>query len=130
MLLSVGSCFLIVIGIAATGLARSSSLMVVGGITSALGSSFLVTFRSAMTSLFPHTPIAPLYVAASIVQSVGTLVSGPDLARIFSWGLAKGGIWIGASFLLASGLHILGILLMLRVQMARIDSHPQSLRSL
>lgn len=48
------------------------------------------------------------YAAGSVAQSVGTLISGPVLATTFSWG-SQGGIWTGAPFLLASGLHILAL---------------------
>lgn len=106
LLLSMGSCILIIVGVAMIGLAQSSALMVAGVIISALGSSFLVSFRCAIIALFPETPVAPLYAAAATAQSIGTLISGPILAATFSWGLSRGGIWTGAPYLLASGLHI------------------------
>ncbi len=106
LLLSMGSCILIIVGLTTIGLAQSSGLMVAGVVFSALGSSFSVSFRCAIVALFPETPVVPLYAAGAIAQSVGTLISGPILAATFTWGLSRGEIWTGAPFLLASGLHI------------------------
>jgi hypothetical protein len=100
---------LIIIGITAVGLAQNSTLMVAGVVISALGSSLLVSFRSAMISLFPQTPVAPLNAAAGIAQSLGILISGPVLVAVYTWGLSHGNIWTGAPFLLASILHIVAL---------------------
>lgn len=111
LFLSMGSCVLIMFGIAAVGLAQSSAVMVAGVMFSALGSSLLVCFRCAMITLFRHNAVAPLNAVAGMAQSVGILIGGPVLAATYSWGLSRGGIWIGAPFLLASSLHIVALAL-------------------
>ncbi|KAK5997620.1 Efflux pump ustT-like protein [Cladobotryum mycophilum] len=109
LLLSAGSCILIIVGVAVVGLAQSSVLMVAGVAISALGSSLPVSLRCAMISLFPQTPTASLNAVAGMAQSLGILISGPVLAATYSWALSQGSIWIGTPFLFASGLHIIAL---------------------
>lgn len=84
LLLFMRSCILIIVEVTTIGLAQSSVLMVADIVISALRSSFLVSFRCAIVALFSQTPVAPLYTAGAIAQSVGTLISGPVLAATFS----------------------------------------------
>ncbi|KAG9230731.1 major facilitator superfamily domain-containing protein [Amylocarpus encephaloides] len=119
LLLSMGSCILIIVGVTVVGLAQSSILMVAGVVISALGSSLLVSFRCAMIALFPQTPVASLNAVTAIAESFGILISGPVLAAIYSWGLSQGGIWTGAPFLLASGLHILALAIIFYLRLTR-----------
>lgn len=100
------SCALIIVGFAIIGLSTTSVELMAGLVVSALGSSFLLTLRSAMTFLVPQTCTTTLYAAVSASQSIGVLVAGPLLALAFSWGVSMGGTWIGTPFLLASICHV------------------------
>ncbi|KAK4161182.1 major facilitator superfamily domain-containing protein [Cladorrhinum sp. PSN259] len=133
LLLSIGSCVLIILGITSVGLAQNASVMVAGVAISALGSSLLVSFRCAMISLFQQVPVASLNAICGIAQSIGILISGPTLAAIYSWGLRQGGVWLGTPFIFASLLHVvvLGVMFYLLVAQAgrRGGSQPSSSRS-
>jgi len=118
LLLSMGSCILIIIGITAVGLAQTPIIMVAGVAVSALGSSLLVSFRCAMISLFQQVPVASLNAVCGMAQSIGILISGPILAATYSWGLLQGGVWIGAPFMLASGLHVVALAVMFYLLLA------------
>ncbi|KAH8201485.1 hypothetical protein TruAng_004333 [Truncatella angustata] len=120
--LCTGSCILIAVGVAVVGVSQSPILMVAGVVVSALGSSLLVSLRSAMISLFPHTPMASLNAVAGMAQSLGILISGPVLAATYSWGLSQGGIWVGAPFLLASGLHFIALADIFYLRLTRAPS--------
>ncbi|KAG6035507.1 hypothetical protein E4U41_006048, partial [Claviceps citrina] len=106
LLLSEASCLLIILGVALVGLAPSSPLMVAGVAISALGSSLPVSLRCAIISMSSSpsrqtptpTPMASLNAAAGMAQSVGILISGPVLAATYSWGLERGGVWVGIPF--------------------------------
>jgi MFS family permease len=126
LLLCTGSCILIAAGVAVVGLAQSSGLMVAGVVVSALGSSLLVSMRSAIISLFPQTPTASLNAVAGIAQSLGILISGPVLAATYSWGLSQGGIWVGAPFLLASGLHLIALADIFYLRLTRVPAQVSS----
>ncbi|KAL7928718.1 major facilitator superfamily domain-containing protein [Trichoderma chlorosporum] len=109
LLLSMGSCILIIIGITMVAIPPNSAVMVAGLCISALGSSLTVSMRCTMISLFPQTPTASLNAAAGMASSLGILIAGPVLASAYTWGLSQGGIWLGTPFLVASGLHIVAL---------------------
>lgn len=120
--LCTGSCILIAVGVAVVGASQNPILMVAGVVISALGSSLLVSLRSAIISLFPQTPMAALNAVAGMAQSLGILISGPVLAKTYSWGLSQGGIWVGAPFLLASGLHFIALIDIFYLRVTRAPS--------
>lgn len=114
------SCILIIAGILAVGLAQDAILMVSGVVISALGSSLLVFFRSAMISLLPDTPLAPLNAVSGMAQSLGIIIAGPLLPAVYSWGLSQGGIWVGVPFLVASGVHVIVLAVLVYLRLARV----------
>lgn len=129
LLLCTGSCILITAGIAVVGVAQSSGLMIAGVVISALGSSLLVSLRCAIISLFPEAPTASLNAVAGIAQSVGILISGPVLAATYSWGLSQGGVWVGAPFVFASGLHLIALADILYLLLTKASRAPAQVSS-
>jgi hypothetical protein len=82
-----------------------------------------------MIALFPQSPVASLNAVAAIAQSVGILISGPILAAIYGWGLSQGGIWTGAPFLLASGLHIIALAFIFYLRLTKAPMQVSLLES-
>ncbi|PVH96198.1 MFS general substrate transporter [Periconia macrospinosa] len=93
-------------------LANNPTVLVSGLITTALGSSFLITLRSTLTSLVPATSVGALYAAVSIAHGLGIMVAGPLIALIFHWGMVIGNGWLGLPFLVTSLLHLLALMVM------------------
>ena len=53
-----------------------------------------------MTIFVPPDSVGTLYMAASLLQGIGVLVSGPLLTLTFRWGMSFGGFWLGMPYLL------------------------------
>jgi len=107
---------LLFLGFLVLGLSNHPLGLIVGVITVALGSSFLVTLRSAMTLLVPPSSVATLYTAATVAHGVAGLVAGPVLATTFHWGMVLGEGWLGLPFLLAALLHLIALLVLSRIK--------------
>ncbi|GLB19587.1 hypothetical protein AtubIFM61612_009494 [Aspergillus tubingensis] len=78
---------------------------VLGLVVYALGSAMHLFARRIITSLVDAHHMGTLYTAIAVMQGIGVLVAGPMMATAYGWGLARGGVWTGAPFLLVSGLY-------------------------
>ena len=110
------SGILLFLGFAVMGIAPNVPVLGLGLIISALGSSFLLTLRSSMTSFVPATSVGLLYTTTSVAQGIGTLISGPLLAESFKWGMRHGGFWLGLPYLLSSGLCLVTFMALLALR--------------
>lgn len=104
--LSRGSCALLAVGYFIIGSSQHPVGLIFGLFIVALGSSFAVTLRSAVTSMVPPHLVGTLYTGISVAYGLGGLTSGPAIAKVFLWGMAWGNAWLGLPFLLASILHL------------------------
>ncbi|GLA64470.1 hypothetical protein AtubIFM55763_008508 [Aspergillus tubingensis] len=78
---------------------------VLGLVVYALGSAMHLFARRIITSLVDAHHMGTLYTAIAVMQGIGVLVAGPMMATAYGWGLARGGVWTGAPFLLVGGLY-------------------------
>lgn len=74
-------------------------------ITNALGVGFSASIRSLATSLVEPDQVGRLYAAIATFDMIGGLVAGPTLSSVYSWGLGRGGGWVGAPYLLAGVMY-------------------------
>ncbi|PWY90339.1 adenylate cyclase [Aspergillus sclerotioniger CBS 115572] len=77
---------------------------VLGLVVFALGSAMHLLARRIITSLVDAHHLGTLYTAIAVMQGIGVVVAGPTMAMAYGWGLAQGGVWTGAPFLLVAGL--------------------------
>ena len=91
-----------VVGFAAMGLAPAPILLIAGLAIQSLGSAFLVTNRSLATALVLPDHVGTLYAAATLFQSLGTVIAGPLFAYLFKLGMHLGETWMGLPFLQAA----------------------------
>jgi MFS family permease len=110
--LSQASGAFLVLGTFLMFIAAVPTIMIIGVVVFALGSAFLLTARSLVTSLIGVNNIAGLYSAIAIVCSIGQLIAGPLLAATFKAGVHAGGNWIGLPFLVASILYLVALTLL------------------
>ncbi|PYI01240.1 adenylate cyclase [Aspergillus sclerotiicarbonarius CBS 121057] len=91
-------CLLIAVSIHPAG-------AVTGLVVFALGSAMHLLARRIITSLVDAHHLGTLYTAIAVMQGIGVVVAGPTMAMAYGWGLAQGGVWTGAPFLLVGGLY-------------------------
>jgi ATP/ADP translocase len=60
--------------------------------------------RSLATSFVHADQVSRLYAVIAVIQTVGRMLSGPIVARAFSWGVELGGPWIGMIFIVTAGI--------------------------
>lgn len=121
--LSQGSGLLAIVGFAAIALANTPAVLIFGLVSLSLGSAFAVTSRSLATSLVAPDHVGTLYAAATLIQSLGTIISGPLFAYTFSLGMHFGDAWLGLPFLQAA---LLFILVFIAVSCIRLESLKRS----
>lgn len=114
--LSQGSGLLSIIGFAAMGLAPVPILLVWGLVILSLGSSFMVTTRSLVTSLVSPDHVGTLYSAIGVSQALGTFVAGPLFAYLFQLGMHLGDVWMGLPFLQAAVFFVVATVAVWRVR--------------
>lgn len=99
IILSRISFTLITAGVLIVALAPSISIFIVGFFMATLGSGAQAMIRSLLAGLVKPTEVARLFSAISIISTITALVSQPLKASLYSWGMSKGGAWIGMPFL-------------------------------
>jgi MFS family permease len=87
----------------------------------ALGAGYSGASRSVVTSFATKEETGRLYAVVSILDMVGTLVAGPSLSKLFTWGLEKGDIWTGVPFWFAGVLFALVGVLLWSVKIGKMD---------
>lgn len=60
--------------------------------------------RSVITTLVDQQHIGRLYAAVSVVETTSSLIAGPLLGALYTWGLKWKGPWIGLPFYCLAGI--------------------------
>ncbi|KAF0325165.1 MFS multidrug transporter [Colletotrichum asianum] len=97
-LLSRLSIMFIMICFAVLVLAPSIPVVVVGLAFYTLGSSFA---RSLLSSLVEKDMVGTLFTTLSMMDTLGSLLAGPIVARTFSWSMRLDGIWKGLPYIMS-----------------------------
>jgi hypothetical protein len=92
------SIILLVTGLVGIALSPHIVVLVPAITVYALGAGYSGTDRSLVTSFVERDQVSRLYAVLSILDTTGIVVSGPALAKMFSWGLALGEPWSGILF--------------------------------
>ena len=85
-------------------------LIQVGLTVYTFGAGFPPILRSLATAVVEShhasktSDIGRLYALISVIEGVGSLIAGPGMAWIFTFGMDFGGIWVGLPFAVAAGL--------------------------
>ena len=93
--------FLIAVG-------QKVSIVAVGMALTACGSGSGSIMRSVAASMIDNRHVARLHAAISLVDTFGTLISGPLLAESFAFGLRMGHSWTSLPFVIATVLTFFG----------------------
>jgi hypothetical protein len=101
------SIILLVIGLVGIALSPHIAAFVVALTIYAFGAGYSGASRSLVTSFVERDQVGRLYAVLAMLDMTGTVVSGPALGKMFSWGLALGGLWSGLPFFFAAGLFSL-----------------------
>jgi MFS family permease len=123
--LSQGSGILSLIGFAAMGLAPVPGLLICGLVIMSLGSAFMITMRSLVTSLVLPDHVGTLYSAIGISQAFGMFVAGPLFAYLFKLGMHLGNAWMGMPFLQAALFYMVATVAVWRVRIGRSTDEEQ-----
>ncbi|KAJ5117118.1 Major facilitator superfamily domain general substrate transporter [Penicillium atrosanguineum] len=122
--LSQGTGLLSIVGFASMGLAPGPVLLICGLLVLSLGSAFLITTRSLVTSLVVPSHVGKLYSAIAISQGVGTFIASPLFAYLFKLGMHLGDAWMGPPFLQAALFYVVATVAIWRIRIYRL-SPPQ-----
>lgn len=114
--LSQGSGVLSIVGFAAMGLAPDPVLLILGLVILSLGSTFMITTRSLVTSLVSPNQVGTLYSAIGVSQAIGIFVAGPLFAYLFRLGMHLGDAWMGMPFLQAALFFVVATVAVWRVR--------------
>ncbi|TVY52685.1 Efflux pump ustT, partial [Lachnellula suecica] len=98
LLLAQFSVIMMVLGALLIASGGVIGLTIFGIIVSTLGTGYTSFARSLITTLVDQQHVGRLYAAISIVETLGSLVSGPSINALYSVGLKKGGSWTGLPF--------------------------------
>lgn len=98
---SKGTGILSIIGFVVVFLAPTPAILMSGQVLLAIGSAFVVTTRSLVTSLVLPEHVGTLYSAIAIAQGLGIIFSGSLLTNLFRLGMHLGNDWLGLPFLMA-----------------------------
>ncbi|KUJ11846.1 MFS general substrate transporter [Mollisia scopiformis] len=83
-------------------------LTIIGMSIFTLGTGYIALIRSLITTLVHQQHIAQLYAQVAVVETVGALVSGPSLAKLYMVGLKMKGPWVGLPFFGVGVICLLG----------------------
>ena len=99
------SLLLLILGLLGIGLAPRVETIVVTIVVYALGAGYFGAVRSFVTSMVRADQVGQLYGILGIVDTAGSLVSGPVLSAFFGLGMRLGGLLTGLPFLFKAGLY-------------------------
>ncbi|KAK1990799.1 putative MFS transporter [Colletotrichum falcatum] len=88
-------CFAVLI------LAPSLSAVVVGLAFYTLGNGFSSFARSLLSSLVEKDMVGTLFTTLSMMDTLGSLLAGPIVAKTFSWSMRLDGIWKGMPYVMS-----------------------------
>ncbi|KAK1570186.1 major facilitator superfamily domain-containing protein [Colletotrichum navitas] len=88
-------CFAILV------LAPNLSVVVIGLAFYTLGNGFSSFARSLLSSLIEKDMVGTLFTTLSMMDTLGSLLAGPIVAKTFSWSLRLDGIWKGMPYVMS-----------------------------
>ncbi|KAK2026626.1 putative MFS transporter [Colletotrichum zoysiae] len=88
-------CFAILV------LAPNLSVVVVGLAFYTLGNGFSSFARSLLSSLVEKDMVGTLFTTLSMMDTLGSLLAGPIVAKTFSWSMRLDGIWKGMPYVMS-----------------------------
>ncbi|KAK2009233.1 MFS general substrate transporter [Colletotrichum eremochloae] len=100
-LLSRLSIVFIMICFAILVLAPSLSVVVIGLAFYTLGNGFSSFARSLLSSLMEKEMVGTLFTTLSIMNTLGSLLAGPIVAKTFSWSMRLDGSWKGMPYVVS-----------------------------
>jgi MFS family permease len=92
------SIILLVLGLVGIALSPHIAVLALAITVYALGAGYSGASRSLVTSFVDRDQVGRLYAVLAMLDTAGTVVSGPALSKLFGWGLALGGLWSGMPF--------------------------------
>lgn len=101
----------LVMGCTLLGWAADPPLFILALVIYVLGSGFRGALEAFLASAVRPDQMATLYVAISVVDTLGLMLCSPLLAVTFAQGLHRGGAWIGLPFLSMAALYAVSALL-------------------
>ena len=75
-------------------------------VISVVGIGYRQTMESILSSAVLPSQMATLFVAISVVDTFGVMITSSLLPLVFREGMHLGGLWIGLPFFAASGLYV------------------------
>ncbi|KAK2037263.1 MFS general substrate transporter [Colletotrichum somersetense] len=88
-------CFAILV------LAPNLSVVVVGLVFYTLGNGFSSFARSLLSSLVEKDMVGTLFTTLSMMDTLGSLLAGPIVAKTFGWSMRLDGIWKGLPYVMS-----------------------------
>lgn len=104
LLLARASVIILVIGALFIAASPTIGLTILGIIVWTLGTGFVGLIRSVITTFVDQQHIGRLYAAVSVVETTASLIAGPLLGALYTWGLKWKGQWIGLPFYCLAGI--------------------------
>jgi MFS family permease len=102
LIITRGSLFFNIFGALFIALSPAPGFLIMAVIIYSFGNGFSAAVRSLITSLVRADQVSRLYAVLAILDTIGSLVSGPMLSEAYSWGLHRGSLWSGAAFALVA----------------------------
>jgi len=88
----------------------------------ALGSGYSSFARALMSSHVDTEHRSRLFTLVGMLETAGTMYSGPLLAGLFSVGMRKGGQWVGLPYLVLAGFAAVALVVMAFVRLPKIQA--------
>lgn len=60
-----------------------------------------------MTSLIDPSQVSRLYAVLAVMETIGGLIAGPTMGKVFSKGMEIGGAWQGMAFVVSGAVYLL-----------------------
>lgn len=98
-----GSILIMLLGSICVGLSKSTVMFVLSLAVFGLGSGYEFAMRGLLAQIAGDS-IATVYTTMSLMETIGELIAGPMLARLYRVGLGWGGDWIGLPLFAIAGL--------------------------
>jgi MFS family permease len=118
-----GSTIISTIAMLAMGMAANPALLILGLLIYNLGTGFNAAMRSTAIHVVggqSSSDIGRLMAVIAIMESIGMMIAGPLLNKIFEWAMVLGEPWLGlpylASALVFSGMTFLMFLISIGVK--------------
>ncbi|CEJ83810.1 hypothetical protein VHEMI03266 [[Torrubiella] hemipterigena] len=105
-----GSILIMLLGSICVGLSKSTVMFVSSLAVFGLGSGYEYAMRGLLAQIAGDS-IATVYTTMSLMETIGELIAGPMLARLYRVGLGWGGDWIGLPLFAIAGLFTIAAII-------------------